>query len=53
MAGTPHGISVCVWSNAGVYREPSCLWKADDLDHAVTLMGYGTSAEGSDYWLIK
>ena len=38
---------------AGVYKEPSCMWKAEELDHAVTLMGYGTSEEGEDYWLIK
>lgn len=37
----------------GVYKEPSCMWKAEELDHAVTLMGYGTSEEGEDYWLIK
>lgn len=29
------------------------MWKAEELDHAVTLMGYGTSEEGEDYWLIK
>jgi len=38
---------------AGVYKEPSCMWKAEELDHAVTLMGYGTSEQGEDYWLIK
>ncbi len=37
----------------GVYKEPSCMWKAEELDHAVTLMGYGTSDQGEDYWLIK
>ena len=38
---------------AGVYKEPDCLWKADELDHAVTLVGYGTDPQGEDYWLIK
>ncbi|KAL3135552.1 hypothetical protein ABBQ38_006030 [Trebouxia sp. C0009 RCD-2024] len=37
----------------GVYQEPDCKWKAGDLDHAVTLVGYGTSERGQDYWLIK
>ena len=37
----------------GVYKEPDCMWKAQDLDHAVTLVGYGTSPQGEDYWLIK
>ena len=38
---------------SGVYKEPGCMWKADELDHAVTLMGYGTNEGGEDYWLIK
>ena len=42
-----------LWCSAGVYKEPNCMWKEGDLDHAVTLMGYGTTHHGEDYWLIK
>ena len=38
---------------AGIYREPNCRWKEDELDHAVTLMGYGRSTHGQEFWLIK
>jgi C1A family cysteine protease len=36
----------------GVYYEPECGNKPDDLDHAVLLVGYGT-LDGQDYWLVK
>ena len=36
----------------GVYYEPDCGNKPDDLDHAVLGVGYGT-LNGEDYWLIR
>jgi len=36
----------------GIYYEPNCGSKPDDLDHAVLLVGYG-SIGGEDYWLVK
>ncbi|CAF0723202.1 unnamed protein product [Brachionus calyciflorus] len=36
----------------GVYYEPECGNKEDDLDHAVLLVGYG-NIYGQDYWLVK
>jgi len=41
-----------VFYSHGVYFEPECGNKPDNLDHAVLLVGYGT-IDGQDYWLIK
>ena len=39
---------------SGVYDEPTCHADEDNLDHSVTLVGYGTDEEtGIDWWLIK
>ena len=41
-------------ADAGVYDEPDCLWKPDDLDHAVALVGYGKSHHDDlDYWIVR
>ncbi len=37
---------------SGVYYEPNCLWKEYDLDHAVTLVGYGEE-DGEAYWEVR
>ncbi|GLI71459.1 hypothetical protein VaNZ11_016680 [Volvox africanus] len=37
----------------GVYDEPTCSHKMRDLDHTVTLYGYGTTPDGKDYWLVR
>ncbi|XP_074042295.1 digestive cysteine proteinase 1 [Leptinotarsa decemlineata] len=36
----------------GVYYEPKCGNKDEDLDHSVLAVGYGT-IDGEDYWLIR
>jgi len=36
----------------GVYYEPKCGNKVDELDHAVLAVGYGTM-NGELYWLVK
>lgn len=38
--------------SSGVYYEPNCLWRDDELDHAVMVTGYG-SAHGEDYWMVR
>lgn len=38
--------------SSGVYYETSCMWKSDQLDHAMMLVGYGTDHSG-DYWLVR
>lgn len=37
----------------GVYYSDECGWRPRDLDHAVLVLGYGTSADGADYWLVR
>jgi len=36
----------------GVYYNAACKNEADDLDHEVLVVGYGTE-DGQDYWLVK
>jgi cathepsin L len=39
--------------SSGVYDEPACKWKQDELDHSVMLVGYGSTEGGKDYWTVK
>lgn len=43
--------SLSFYSN-GIYYEPKCKNKPDDLDHAVLAVGYG-ELYGQAYWLVK
>lgn len=45
-----------VWyyhTGSGIYDSDSCPGTPADLDHQVTVVGYGTSADGIDYWIVK
>ncbi|XP_046875883.1 digestive cysteine proteinase 1 [Hypomesus transpacificus] len=41
-----------VFYSHGVYYEPACGNKTEDLDHAVLAVGYGV-LQGEAYWLVK
>ncbi|KAK4876481.1 hypothetical protein RN001_012903 [Aquatica leii] len=48
-------VSVCIdasdlrFYESGIYDNPYC----SGLNHAVLVVGYGTSKEGLDYWIVK
>lgn len=38
---------------SGVYNDPVCRSAARNLNHAVLLVGYGTTQNGGDFWILK
>jgi len=62
VASSQHVISVGIdasqfsfqFYSSGVYNEPQCVNGWDQLDHGVTVVGYGhDSPSNLDYWIVK
>lgn len=49
--GIDAGHSSFQFYHDGVYFEEQC--STNYLDHAVLAVGYGTEADGTDYWIVK
>lgn len=41
-----------LYYDKGIFDDPKCSNKRDDVDHAIVIVGYGRE-NGMDYWLIK
>jgi cathepsin L len=39
--------------HSGVYEDEKCRSGPKDLDHGVLVVGYGTTEDGIDYWIVK
>lgn len=37
----------------GVYFDPKCGNKPEDMNHAVLVVGYGQEEDGTKYWIVK
>jgi cathepsin L len=37
--------------SSGVYSDPQC--SSTELDHALTIVGYNTTDDGKDYYIVK
>lgn len=41
-----------VYYGKGIFDDPKCSRRRDDVDHAIVIVGYGRRS-GVDYWIIK
>lgn len=41
-----------LYYGSGIFDDPKCTRRANDVDHAISIVGYGRE-NGLDYWLIK
>ena len=54
-------VSALIWSSlpsflyykSGIYSDTACSLYRGKYDHAVNIVGYGTSANGINYWIVR
>lgn len=49
--GLHPGFNAYYFRFLGIYTEPAC--NTETMDHGVLVVGYGTTDNGEDYWLVK
>jgi|ERR1711911_17561 len=54
----PIAVSIYAMDNlysykSGIYYDSSCSSQAQKINHGVVAVGYGTSSDGVDYWIIR
>ena len=42
-----------MYYNGGILDDTNCSSKLEDIDHAVTLVGWGTDNEVGEYWIVR
>ena len=38
---------------SGIYSDTACANYANKYNHAVNIVGYGTAADGTNYWIVR
>lgn len=44
---------IIFYTITGIYYDKTCSSERKKLNHAVLIVGYGTTEKGEDYWIVK